>query len=583
MSTEQNGFVRVAATDEVVDGKPKAVKVEGRSIALFKHNGSVYATDNQCPHMGYPLTRGRVRNGVLTCDWHGWSYDLGGGGCFTGGCDDLETFPVEVRNGDVFVNVSEGGSKRSDAHFLLLKEGLYSTDQWTISKAVAIMLARGVSETDTLNLIIRHGGRHVATERGANDGGGEVSDFINGIKVARQYESDDRIIPLTFAAHGLSGRAGDRPSIQRLPDPITWEKIEGWIRVFSKDKQWEGIEKCLITARRLGGHDGEILPLLYECAVAPHFLGNSNNLLNIGYIAEVLEEFGWDEAEELVCNLSAKILGQERGLPDEIRQSAIDRFIADTETLDSIGDRSSDGSDAAFDEDAFAEGLVSGEIGPTFGVVTQALKDGVSIECIVTTMVVLAADRMARTPVNMNPGWGGLVREMMMASAIRKALRYGGHRVAAQGLYHVAWQFYGDRWLNITHRPLSEARGDLQPGSADEAEAIEGVLSSIEQIQIREIGRQTRDYLRSGYSGDALLRELGLVILKDDNGRNILSTLRTIFDEWTWCEDHPSRNQLLVGLARWATDVRRATGSQSAAATALRFAKGQTAVDLYEA
>ncbi len=144
MSTEQNGFVRVAATDEVVDGKPKAVKVEGRSIALFKHNGSVFATDNQCPHMGYPLTRGRVRNGVLTCDWHGWSYDLGGGGCFTGGCDDLETFPVEVRNGDVFVNVGEGGSKRSDAHFLLLKEGLYSTDQWTISKAVAIMLARGV-------------------------------------------------------------------------------------------------------------------------------------------------------------------------------------------------------------------------------------------------------------------------------------------------------------------------------------------------------------------------------------------------------------------------------------------------------
>ena len=129
---------------------------------------------------------------------------------------------------------------------------------------------------------------------------------------------------------------------------------------------------------------------------------------------------------------------------------------------------------------------------------------------------------------------------------------------------------------------MSESRGSLQPGSAPEAEAIESVLSSIEQIQIREIGRQTRDYLRSGYSGDALLRELGLVILKDDNGRNILSTLRTIFDEWTLCEDHPSRNQLLVGLARWATDVRRATGSQSAAATALRFAKGQTAVDLYE-
>ena len=43
-----------------------------------------------------------------------------------------------------------------------------------------------------------------------------------------------------------------------------------------------------------------------------------------------------------------------------------------------------------------------------------------------------------------------------------------------------------------------------------------------------------------------------------------------------------ARNQLLIGLARWATDVRKRTGSQSAAQTALRFAKGQTAVDLYE-
>src|SRR5438876_1147004 len=75
MSHAQSNFVRVAAVKDVPEGAPKAVKVEGRSIALFQHQGNIYATDNQCPHMGYPLTRGRVRNGVLTCDWHGWSYD----------------------------------------------------------------------------------------------------------------------------------------------------------------------------------------------------------------------------------------------------------------------------------------------------------------------------------------------------------------------------------------------------------------------------------------------------------------------------------------------------------------------------
>ena len=56
-----------------------------------------------------------------------------------------------------------------------------------------------------------------------------------------------------------------------------------------------------------------------------------------------------------------------------------------------------------------------------------------------------------------------------------------------------------------------------------------------------------------------------------------------VFDEWTLCEGHPARNQLLVGLARWATDTRRRIGTQSASQTALRFARGETAVELYEA
>ena len=108
------------------------------------------------------------------------------------------------------------------------------------------------------------------------------------------------------------------------------------------------------------------------------------------------------------------------------------------------------------------------------------------------------------------------------------------------------------------------------------------VLDSIEEIKVREIGRQVREYLNAGYSGDRLLNEMGLYILKDDNGWNLLHTLRTIFDEWALCAEHPARGQLLVGLARWATDVRRRTGSQSAAQTAQRFARGETAVELYE-
>src|SRR5436309_7813518 len=377
MSHAQSNFVRVAAVKDVPEGAPKAVKVEGRSIALFQHQGNIYATDNQCPHMGYPLTRGRVRNGVVTCDWHGWSYDMRGGGCFTGGCDDLDTFPVEVRDGAIYIDVRSGGSKRKDAHFLLLKEGLLSEDNWTLSKAIAIMLAQGVSEQDTLKRVVQHLGRHIATERGANDGGRELALMVNGVKVARHYAPDDRLIPLMMAATGASGRAGDRPAVQPLPPPMTWEKLQHWIRVFSADKSWEGIEKCLITLRRLGGHNERIVPLLYECALEPFFLGYIENLPLLGYLAELLEEFGWDQVEELVSNLAAKILGRDRGAPEEHRLAAIKMFEPINANIAELASRTPTDRIAAYDEDALAKGLVSGDLAQTFNALSNALRAGV--------------------------------------------------------------------------------------------------------------------------------------------------------------------------------------------------------------
>lgn len=505
-----------------------------------------------------------------------------GGGCFTGGCDDLDTFPVEVRDSAIFIDVRSGGSKRKDAHFLLLKEGLLSEDNWTLSKAIAIMLARGVSEQDTLRLVVRHMGRHIATERGANDGGRELALMVNAVKVARHYEPNDRLIPLMMAAAGASGRAGDRPDVQPLPPPVTWDKLQHWIRGFSADKTWQGIEKCLITARRLGGHDAQIVPLLYECAVEPFFLGHSNNLLHLGYLAELLEEFGWDQVEELVCNLGAKMLGRDRGAPEELRLAAIQMFEGINTLIDDIASTTSDDPAAAYDEDVFAKGLLSGDLAQTFHAISDALRARVGIDRIVTTMVLLAADRMARTPVNLNPGWGSLSQELTLASSVRTAQRYGGFKVGAKALYHAAWQFFSDRWLNIAPRSLGEPLSAAKSDALSEDTGLRAVLDAIETIQVREVGRHTREYLNAGFSGDRLLSEMGQSILRDDNGWNLLHALRVVFDEWKLCEGHPARNQLLIGLARWATDARKRTGSQSAAQTAQRFARGQTAVDLYE-
>ena len=78
--TSENGWLHVGSPSDISPGESRAVKIDaGRSVALFNLDGKISATDNQCPHMGYPLTRGVVKDGVLTCDWHGRSFDLEGG------------------------------------------------------------------------------------------------------------------------------------------------------------------------------------------------------------------------------------------------------------------------------------------------------------------------------------------------------------------------------------------------------------------------------------------------------------------------------------------------------------------------
>ena len=72
------------------------------------------------------------------------------------------------------------------------------------------------------------------------------------------------------------------------------------------------------------------------------------------------------------------------------------------------------------------------------------------------------------------------------------------------------------------------------------------------------------------------------VILKDDTGQSIVPTLASVYEEWATLKGRPARNQLLVGLARYAADVRRNKNSQGFAQTALRFAAGRTTVDVFE-
>jgi nitrite reductase (NADH) small subunit len=69
-------FVDVGRTGEFTPGRGKMVVVSGRHVALFRLGDEFFALDNLCLHRGGPLCEGPVANNVVTCPWHGWSYEI---------------------------------------------------------------------------------------------------------------------------------------------------------------------------------------------------------------------------------------------------------------------------------------------------------------------------------------------------------------------------------------------------------------------------------------------------------------------------------------------------------------------------
>lgn len=96
-------FVKVASLSELDPGIAKAVEVNGKSIALYNVNGTVYATDNTCLHQGGPLGEGMLEGDVITCPWHMWQYNVRTGANLEDSLLKVDTYPVLVEGDDIKV------------------------------------------------------------------------------------------------------------------------------------------------------------------------------------------------------------------------------------------------------------------------------------------------------------------------------------------------------------------------------------------------------------------------------------------------------------------------------------------------
>ena len=86
--------------------------------------------------MGFPLQRGTVRDGILTCHWHHAKFDLAGGCTFDPFADDVTSFHVEVRDGSVWLDPTPIEEERNTHWLRKLDEGLKHNIRLVQAKSV---------------------------------------------------------------------------------------------------------------------------------------------------------------------------------------------------------------------------------------------------------------------------------------------------------------------------------------------------------------------------------------------------------------------------------------------------------------
>jgi nitrite reductase/ring-hydroxylating ferredoxin subunit/Fe-S cluster biogenesis protein NfuA len=100
-------WMKVATLDEVPEFSVVVVQLAGTSLILHRQGATVKCYRNGCAHLGSPLEKGKVENGIITCPSHGFQYKLETGECLTAPDISLQSYPVKIKGDKVFVKLQK--------------------------------------------------------------------------------------------------------------------------------------------------------------------------------------------------------------------------------------------------------------------------------------------------------------------------------------------------------------------------------------------------------------------------------------------------------------------------------------------
>lgn len=551
MATATQGLIRAGTLDELKTRGCTVVTGGGHTIAVFARDDRVYAVDNRCPHMGFPLDRGTVKDGLLTCHWHHARFDLSSGGTFDPFADDVRSFPVTVTDGEVWVDPSPPESDPVVRWSGRLNDGLEHNIRLVIAKAALGLNSAGADYTVPLGI----GAEFAMTN--SDEGWGQAMSILTcTANVLNYLDEEDRPRALYQGLRHVASECQGQPPrfvVDPLPTGETRPEVfKGWFRDFIEVRNEDGAERALRSAIEVGASPRDLADMIFAAATDRIYIDSGHIVDFANKAFELLDHICWDHSPKVLTSLVHGMATARRSEELNSWRNPIDISSMVWEARRQLPDLCSEGAGKLGqwdDEQALADTILEDDPGATLDAIKSAVRSGASPEQLGSAVAYAAFLRMARFHTsNEFNDWDTVHNTLTAANALHQALKRAPSTELLRAVFDTAMSVYLDRFLNVPAQRMPDADSGRLDGAAFRPQ----LLSQLDvQQQVEQAAQTVSDYLTGGERPETVLAALGHAMLREDSGFHMFQIVDAGFKQYEERRGTEAGRHVLVALSRF--------------------------------
>ena len=553
-----NGMVRVAALAEVRRRGVMVTQAGERAVAVFAAGEEIHAVDNRCPHMGFPLDRGSVKDGILTCHWHEARFELDSGCTFDLWADDAITYATEVRGDSVWVATRPRQARDAAYHRLRLRRGMELDVGLVQAKSLISLLSAGEELAPILAGVVEYAAANVSSF-------GEGMVRLTCVARLAPYLSRATLyLGLSYAVRQLAAEANAAPA-RRPRDPLATPAahgaLKGWLRQWVRTRHRDAVERTLLTGVANELPPEELADLLYGAA-AERLYANTGHLFDACNkaleLSDVLNGAGPPDLLALLAPSLAAARGEEEGTPWHHPVEIAAAVRAAEARLAGVASGGPALLPAAA-EDALVAQLLGDDPLQVIAAVEAALRDGTAPAAVGAAVTRAAGLRLARFATsNEVSDWFNPQHTFIFCNAVQRALLRSTAPDVVRALLQAAIAVYMDRYLNVPPARLPAERGAARGAAAQEAPGAlldELLLLLDNRAEVERAAELVSGYLRAPAADwpthlGRLVDTLAFATLREDLDFHTLQVLEAAATQLAARGNDAGAEQIMVGVVR---------------------------------